>query len=77
MSDTTKHSINEDWVWLVQPKADGVKEIIGVQYPNGDRKMAVDMPPQQWRAYLKKGHLKVDPTGKIFVTGSAYSDKPN
>lgn len=71
------HSIDEDWVWVVREKSGGDKEIIGVQYPNGDSKMAVDMPPQQWRAYLKKGHLKADSRGRLSVLNSAYTNKPS
>lgn len=61
------HSISEDWGWLVRNRADGVKEIFGVEYPNGDRVLAVNMPPQQWKAYLRKGHLKTDNNGNISV----------
>jgi hypothetical protein len=63
-----KHSIDEDWQWLVRKKIDGSNEIFGVMYPNGDRKLAVEMPFQQWKAYLKKGHLKIDgPSGNLSV----------
>lgn len=61
------HSIEEDWDWIVQDKTDGSKEILGVRYPNGDRKLATDMPPQQWKAYLRKGQLKADKNGKLSV----------
>ncbi len=64
----TKHSIDEDWIWLVRNKTDGSKEIFGVQYPNGDRTLAVNMPAQQWKAYLRKGHLTTDnKSGRLSV----------
>ena len=62
-----KHSIDEDWAWIARDRVDGSKELIGVQYPNGDRKMALDMPAQQWKAYLRKGQLKADKHGKLSV----------
>lgn len=63
-----KHFIDEEWTWLVRDKSDGIKEIYGVRYPNGDCRLAVSMPAQQWKAYLRKGKLEVDrSTGNLTV----------
>lgn len=61
------HSITEEWMWMVRDKADGTKEIFGVVYPNGDQKLATEMPPQQWNAYLRKGQLKANRDGKLSI----------
>lgn len=55
------HSIKENWQWIARDHPDGSKELVGVKYPNGDEVMQVDMPWQQWSAYLNKAGLRVAP----------------
>ncbi len=59
------HSVTEDWRWITQLDATGTTLITGVVFPNGDQIIAKDMSPQRWVAYLRKGGLRVMPSGKL------------